>query len=87
MVGWMTKKIHNYHFGQWPEMPWKENKMETFKLALYEKALQIASEDIYKIRVLYEEAKGDFVLASMIRDDKEDWIENRINNWLERAKE
>lgn len=26
MVGWMTKKIHNYHFGQWPEMPWKKGK-------------------------------------------------------------
>ncbi len=35
----MSDKIHNYHFGQWPEMPWKENKMNTKekKLALVEK--------------------------------------------------
>ena len=26
--GKLNDKIHNYHFGQWPEMTWKENKMK-----------------------------------------------------------
>lgn len=50
----------------------------------YKKALQIAGEDMFRIRVLYAEARGDYRLADHLRKIKDKWIAHKIEVWLER---
>lgn len=51
----------------------------------YKKALQIAGEDMFKLRVLYAEARGEYRLADHIRKIKDEWIAYKIKVWLERT--
>ena len=49
-----------------------------YQLAEYEKALKIAAEDVYQAKVMGTLCK--------IKLSKEDWIEMKIEEWLERIK-
>jgi len=94
MVGWMTKKIHNYHFGQWPEMPWKENKMNTREKKTDDYAswcaliLNIALEEVYEKEkaitgILHQLS---YPLEEIQEESKEEWIENKLQEWQKEAK-
>jgi len=80
----MTKKIHNYHFGQWPEMPWKENKMNDIKNNDYASwcalMLSVAVEEAYENEVVLTE------MEKLIEATKEEWIEDKLQEWEEEVK-
>ena len=53
--------------------------MKTYKLALYERALQFAAEEAYRSEIIDIEISEYF--------SKEQWIEGRISYWLGKAED
>jgi hypothetical protein len=51
-------------------------------IALYKKALQIAAEDYYHAKAI-SPYPGFFFIA----EKKEEWIEQTLSEWIEKAKE
>ena len=58
---------------------------QTYTLALYEKALKIAAEDMYESEIVETEMEDLVIGVENEYCDKEDWVESKMQEWITAA--